>query len=172
MSGLTLNKNFQFPDGLYFVLYIKDYLEYIIKKQETVTDNPPIRMYVSKIENRIIFKVKTGYYPKPLLTETMKLLGSSKNKLTKDKNGENVPHLEITEKLLLDHCSIVNSDHQHDSKVFYTFVPNKSFGQLLHISLKRFTFLKSFDSEFSYITVSFTDQSFELLETEDKINII
>ena len=52
------------------------------------------------------------------------------------------------------------------------FVPNKSFGQLLHISLKRFTFLKSFDSEFSYITVSFIDQNFELLETEDKINII
>ena len=165
-----MNKNFQFPDGLYFVLYIKDYLEYIIKKQETVTDNPPIRMYVSKIENRIIFKVKTGYYLKPLLTEMMKLLGSRKNKLTKDKNGENVPHLEITEKLL-DHCSIVNSYHQHDSKIFYTFVPNKSFGQLLHISLKRFTFLKPFDSEFSCITVWFTDKNFELLEIEDKINI-
>ena len=60
----------------------------------------------------------------------MKLLGSIKNKINKNKNGENVPHLEITEALLA-HCNIVNNDYQQDSRVFYTFVPNKPFSSLL-----------------------------------------
>ena len=63
----------------------------------------------------------------------MKLLGSTKNKITKDKNGENVPHLEITEVVLV-HCNIVNNDYQQDSRILYTFVPNKPFGSLLEIS--------------------------------------
>ena len=65
----------------------------------------------------------------------MKLLGSTENKTTKDKNGENVPHLENTEVVLV-HCDIVNNDYQQDSRVLYTFVPNKPFGSLLEISLK------------------------------------
>ena len=69
----------------------------------------------------------------------MKLLGSTENKITKDKNGENVPHLEIT-KLVLVHCNIVNNDYQQDSRVLYTFVPNKSFGSLLEISRKNYLF--------------------------------
>ena len=69
----------------------------------------------------------------------MKLLGSTKSKITKDKNGENVPHLEITEEILF-HCNIVNNDYQQDSSVLYTFFPNKSFGQLLDISPKNFIF--------------------------------
>ena len=71
----------------------------------------------------------------------MKLLGSTKNKITKDKNGENVPHLEITEVVLV-HCNIVNNDYQQDSRVWYTFVPNKPFGSLLEISNKSY-FLKN-----------------------------
>ena len=63
----------------------------------------------------------------------MKLLESTENKITKDKNGENVPHLEITEVVLV-HCNIVNNDYQQDSRVLYTFVPNKPFGSLLEIS--------------------------------------
>ena len=77
----------------------------------------------------------------------MKLLGSTKSKATKDKNSENVPRLEITEVVLI-HCKIVNSDYQQDSRVLYTFVPNKSFGQLIDISPKNFMFLKTFVSEF------------------------
>ena len=115
-----------------------------------MTDNPAIRIYVNEIENRIMFKIKTGYYP-----ETMKLLGSSKSKITKYKNG---PHLEVTE-VLLFHSSIVNNDYQQDSRVLYTFAPNKSFGQLLDISPKSFIFLKTSDSEISYIEVWFTDQN-------------
>ena len=71
----------------------------------------------------------------------------------------------------MQHCNIVNKDYQQDSRVSYTFVPNKSFGQLLDISPKNFIFLKTFDSEFSYIEVWFTDQNSKPLEIEDKINI-
>ena len=82
----------------------------------------------------------------------MNLLGSTKSKITKDENRENVSHLEITE-LVLKHCNIVNNDYLQDSRVVYTFVPNKSFGQLLDISPKNFIFLKTFNSEFSYIEI-------------------
>ena len=75
----------------------------------------------------------------------MKLLENTKRKITKDKNGENVPHLEITEVVLI-HCNIVNNDYQQDSRVLYTFLPNKLFGQLLDISPKNFIFLKPFNS--------------------------
>ena len=77
----------------------------------------------------------------------MKLLGNTKSKITKGKNGKNVPHLEITEVVLI-HCNIVNNDYQQDSRVLYTLVPNKSFGQLLDVSPNIFVFLKSFNSEF------------------------
>ena len=73
------------------------------------------------------------------MTETIKLLGSTKSKITKDKNGKNVPNLEITEVVLI-HCNIVNEDYQQDSRALYTFVPNKSFKQLLDISAMNFIF--------------------------------
>ena len=63
----------------------------------------------------------------------MKLPGSTENKITKDKNDGNVPHLEITD-IVLVHCNIVKNDYQQDSRVLYTFVPNKPFGSLLEIS--------------------------------------
>ena len=122
------------------------------------------------MENRITFKIKAGYYLEHLTPEITKLLGSTKSKINKDKNSENIPHLEITEVILV-HCNIVNNDYQQDSRVLYTFVPNKSFGQLLDISSKNFMFLKSFNLEFSYIKVWFTDQNSKPLEIEDKINI-
>ena len=80
----------------------------------------------------------------------MKLLGSTKSEITKYENGKNVSRLENTE-LVLIHCNIVNNDYQQDSRVLYTFVSNKSFDQLLNISPKNFIFLKTFNSEFSYI---------------------
>ena len=108
-----------------------------------MTDNSSITIYINKIENKITFRIKTVYYLELLMPETMKLLGSSKSKITKDKNGENVPHLEITEVLLV-HCNIFNNEYQQDSRVLYTFVPDKSFGQLLDISPNNFIFLKTF----------------------------
>ena len=81
-------------------------------------------------------------------------------------NGENVPHLEIT-KLVLVHCNIVNNDYQQDSRVLYTFVPNKPFGSLLELSPKNHIFLKTFNPS----KVWFTDQNSQPLEIEDKINL-
>ena len=93
----------------------------------------------------------------------MKLLGSTENKITKDKNGENVPHREITEVVLV-HCNIVNNDYQQDSRVLYTFVPNKPFGSLLEISRTSHIILKIFNSEYNEIKVWFTDQNSQALE--------
>ena len=100
----------------------------------------------------------------------MKLLGSTKSKVTRDKDSKNVLYLEIT-KVVLIHCNVVNNSYQQNSRVLYTFVSNKSFGQLLDISTENIIFLKTFDSEFSYIKVWFTDQNSNPLELEDKINI-
>ena len=100
----------------------------------------------------------------------MKLLGSSKNKITKVKNGENVPHLEITE-LVLVHCNIVNNGYQQDSRVLYAFLPNKPFGNLLEIAPTNFILLKTFNSQFQTIKIWFTDQNNQPLEIEDRVNL-
>ena len=100
----------------------------------------------------------------------MKILGSTENKITKDKNSENVPHLEITEVVLV-HCDVVNNDYQQDSRVLYTFVPSKPFGSLLEISLTNHIFLEIFNSEYDEIKVWFTDQNSQPLEIEDRINL-
>ena len=95
----------------------------------------------------------------------MELLGSTKNKITKYKNGENVPHLEITEVVLV-YCNIVNNDYQQDSRVLYTFVPNKSFGSLLEISPTNHIFIKTFNSEYDGMIVWFTDQNSKALDNK------
>ena len=100
----------------------------------------------------------------------MKLLGSTESKITKDKNGENVPHLEIAE-LVLIYCNLVNNNYQQNSRILYTFVPNSPFGSLLEISPPNYIFLKKFNSEFQEIKVWFTDQNSKTLEVEDKINL-
>ena len=100
----------------------------------------------------------------------MKLLGSTESKITKDKNGENVPHLEIVE-LVLAHCNLVNNDYQQYSRILFTFVPDKTFVSLLEISPTNHVFLKTFNSELQEVKVWFTDQTSKPLELEDKINI-
>ena len=115
---------------------IQNCFEYIIKKHETIADNPLIKIYVNKIENRITFRIKIWYYLEHLMSETMKLPGITESKITD---------------VVLIHFNIVSNDYKQDSRVLYTCVPNKSFGQSLDISPKTFMFLKTFDSEFSYI---------------------
>ena len=100
----------------------------------------------------------------------MKLLGSTDNKITKDKNGKNVPHLEITEVVLV-HCNIVNNNYQQDSRALYTFVPNKPFGSLLEISPTNHIFSKTFNWDYDEIVVWFTDQNSKQLEIEHRINL-
>ena len=111
-------------------------------------------------------RIKRGYHIELLTRETMKLFGSNKNKVTKNKNGEIVPHLEINEL----HCNIVNN-YPQKSRVSYAFAPKKSFGQLLDISHQNVLFEKTFNAEFSDIEVWFTDQNPKLLEMEDNISI-
>ena len=173
ISAPTWSNEFKLPDGSYSVADIQDYFEYILKNHSESVDNPSIRMYIKRIENRITFKIKNGYYLQLLTPEKMKLLGllgSTESKITKDKNGENVPHLEVVE-LVLVHCNFVNNDYQQDSRILYTFVPNKTFGSLLEISPTNQVFLKIFNSKFQEVKIWFTDQTSKPLELEDKINI-
>ena len=100
----------------------------------------------------------------------MELLGSTKNKITKNKNGEYVPHLEITEAVLVQY-NIVNNDYQHNSRVLCTFVPNKPFGTLLEISPTNHIFLKTFNSEYVKMKIWFADQNSQPLEIGDRINL-
>ena len=149
ISAPTWNDKFELLDGSYSVSNIQDYFEYILTHKENI-DNPSVNIYVNKTENRITFKIENGYSLEFLTPETMKLLGSTENKITKDKNSENVPHLEITEVVLVQ-CNIVTNDYQQDSRVLYTFVPNKLFGSLLEISPTNHVFLQTFNSEFQTI---------------------
>ena len=170
ISAPTWSEEFELPDGSYSVSDIQDYFEYILKKHSESVDNPSIRIYVNKIENRITFKIKNGCYLELLTPETMELLGSAENKINKDKNGENVPHLEIVE-IVLVHCNLVKNDYQRNSRILYTFIPNKTFGSLLEISPPNHVFLKTFNSEFQEIKIWVTDQTSKPLEVEDKINV-
>ena len=93
-----------------------------------MTENPPIQIYPNKIKNRIVSKVKTGYKLEFLYPETMKLLGNTKKDVDKDKDGEDVLKLESVEVVLV-HCNLVSNNYQQASKVLFTSVSNKQFGQ-------------------------------------------
>ena len=102
ISAPTWNDTLDLPDGSYSIADIQDYFEFIIKKHETLTENPPVQIYPNKIKNRIIFKIKTGYKLELLTPETMWLLGK----------------LESVEVVLV-HCNLVKNDYQHSSKVLF-----------------------------------------------------
>ena len=141
ISAPIWNETFDLPDGSYNISEIQDYIEYIIKIRETIGENAPILIYTNTINNRIVFKIKTGYKLELLSKETMKLLGSTKDIIDSDKNGENVPRLENVEVVLV-HCNLVNNSYQQASRVLFTFVPTKHYGQLISISPKSLIFLK------------------------------
>ena len=117
------------PDGSYNISEIQDYIEYIIKKHETTGENAPMLIYTNAINNRIVFKIKTGYKLELLSKEAMKILGSTKDIIDSDKNSENVPRLENVEVVLV-HCNLVSNSYQQHSGVLFTFVPNKQYSQL------------------------------------------
>ena len=98
----------------------------------------------------MVFKIKTGYKLKLLSSETVKLLGSTKKDVEKDKDGEDVPNLESVEVVLM-HCNLANNSYQKASKVLFTFVSNKQFGQLIIISSHLSTMLKTINLEFQSI---------------------
>ena len=133
ISAPTWNETFDLPDGLYNRPAIQNYLEYIIKKHETIADTAPILIYANNVINRIVFKIKTECKLELLSEETMKLLGSTSNTIDKDKNSDTTPKLENVEVVLV-HCNLVNNSYQHHSRVLFTFVPNKQYCQLISIS--------------------------------------
>ena len=135
-----------------------------------ITENPPIQIYPNKIKSIIIFIVKIGYKLELSSPETMKLLGSTKKDVDKDKNVPNVPKLESVEVVLVQ-CNLVNNTYQQASKVLFTFVPNKQFGQLITISPHSLTMLKTTNLEFPSIQVWLTDQINRPLEIEGSVNI-
>ena len=170
ISAPTWNDEFDLPDGSYSVAYIQDDFKFIIKKQETLTENSPVQIYPNKIKNRIAFKVKTGYKLGLLSSETMKLLSSTKKDNNQDKDREDVPKLGSAEVVLV-HCNLVNNNYQQASKVLFTFVPNKQFGQLVNIAPHSLIMLSTTNTEFSSIEMWFTDQSSEPLKIEDSVNL-
>ena len=147
ISAPTWNETFDLPDGSYNISEIQDYIEYIIKKHEAI-----------------------GYKLELLSKQTMKLLGSTKYSIDADKNSENVPKLENVEVVLV-HCNLVNNAYQQHSRVLFTFVPTKQYGQLISISPHSLVFLKTMNTNFSEIEVSFTDQNNNALEIEDNVNL-
>ena len=170
ISVPTRNDTFDLPDGSYSIADIHNCFAFIIKKHETLTENPPVQIYPNKIKNRIVFQIKAGYKLELLTPETMKLLGSTKKDVDSDKNSENVPKLKSVEVVLV-HCNLVKNDYQHTSKVLFSFVPNKQFGQLINISPHSLTMMNTVNTEFSFIEVWFTDQSSKALEIEDNVNL-
>ena len=149
VSAPTWNDTFDLPDGSYSIVDIQDYFEVIIKKHETLTENPPVQIYLNKIKNRIVFKIKIGYKLEFLSRERMKLLGSTED-VDQDKDEEDVPKLE-SDKVALVHCNLVNNNYQQASKILFTFVRNKQFGQLINISLHSLTMLGTINTEFSSV---------------------
>ena len=170
ISAPTWNETFDLPDGSYSIDNIQDYFEFTIKKHETLTENSSIQIYPNKIKSKIVFKIKNSYKLELLTPETMKLLGSSEKVVDKNKNGENVPKLESVEVVLV-HCNLVKNDYQHASKVLFSFVQIKKFGQLLSISPHVFTMMNKINTEFSSVKVWFTDQSSKALEIEENVNL-
>ena len=146
ISAPTWNETFDLPDGLYNIPKIQDYIEYIIKKNETIGETAPILIYANTINNRIVFKIKTGYKLELLSKETMKLLGSTKDIIDSDKNSENVLRLENVEVVLVSRVSRVLLQA---SRVLFTFVPNKQYGQLISILPHSLVFLKTINILFS-----------------------
>ena len=146
--------------------HIQDYIEYIIKKHEALTAIPPIHVYINRIINRLVFKIKDGYKLESQTPETIKLFGTTKKLTGKTKNG---PSLQVVEVLLVQ-CNLVDNQYQQKSKVS-TFMPNKSNAYLLNVEPSNLVFLKTYNTEFDETIIKFTDQNGRLLEIEDKVNL-
>ena len=149
ISVPTWNDTFDLPDGSYSIADIQYYFEFVIKKHETLTKNPPIQTYPNKIKNRIVV-IKTSYKLELLTPETMRLLRSTKKGVEVDKNSEHVPKLESVEVVLI-HCNLVKNDYRRTSKVSFSFASNKQFGQLINISPHSLTMMDTVNTEFSFV---------------------
>ena len=175
------NDEFELPDGSYSVSDVQDYIKYIIKKHETLISVPPIfvdtnRMnnrlvfiYTNGINNRLVLKIKGGYKLESQKPEIMKLFGSTKKLI--HKKGENVSNIEVVEVVLVQ-CDLVDNQYQPKSEVLYTFTPNKSYVYFLDAGPNNLVFLKTCNTKFHEITITFIDQNGRPLEEiEDKVTL-
>ena len=165
----TWNDKFELPDGYYSVSDMQDHIEYIIKKHETSTKAPPIHVYINRINHRLVFKIRHGYKLELQMPETMKLFGSTKL-IDKTRNGENVPSPEVVEVVIVQ-CNLADNQYQQKSEVSYTFSPNKSYAYLLNVEPNNLVFLKTYNTEFDEILITFMDQNGRPLETEEKVKL-
>ena len=140
--ALTWHDEFEVPDGSYSVSNIQDYAEYVTKKHETLIIVPSIHVYINRVNNRLLFKIKVRYKLELQTLETMALFGSTEKIIDKTKNGEKVLRLEAVEVVLVQ-CSLVNNQYQQNSEVLYTFTPNKSYAYLLNVEQSNLDFLKT-----------------------------
>ena len=138
----TWNGEFELPDSCDSVSDIQNSIGYIIKKHETLTTIFPIHVYINRINNRLVFKIKDGYKLELQAPETMILFGSTKKIIGKTKNGENEPSLEVVEVLLVQ-CNLVDNQYQQKSELLYTFMPNRSYAYLLNIEQRNLVSLKT-----------------------------
>ena len=152
------------------MLDIQDYTEYINRKLETLTAIPLILFYINRITDRLIFKIKDGYKLILQTPEAMKVLGSTKKKINKTKNGQNVASLEVVEVVLVQ-CRLEDNQYQQKSKVLYLFTPNKSYPYSLNAEASNLVFLKNYNTEFDKIIITFTDQNGRPLEIADKLSL-
>ena len=156
-------------NGPFPVSVIQDYIEYIIKKHETLTTVPPIHVYINGINNRLVFKIKDEYKLELQTSETMKLFGNTKKLIDKTKNAGKAASLEVVEVFLVQ-CNLSDNQYQQKSEVLYNFTPSKSYAYLLNDdpSFWNLVFLKTYNTEFDEIIIPFTDQNDRPLEIEDK----
>ena len=162
ISAPTWNDTFFLPDGSYSIADIQDYFEFIIKKHETLPENPSVQIHPNKIkENRIQIRIS--------ISRNDKIIREHKKDIEHDKDGEDVSKLESVEVVLV-HCNLVNNNYLKTSKVLFTFVPNKQFEQLINIAPYSLAMLGTTNTEFSFTEVWFTDQNSEPLEIEDNVN--
>ena len=156
VSVPTWNDEFELPDGSYSISDIQAYFEFIIKNSSFGWKSSHTNL-PQQNQKQYRFKVKTGYKLELLSPETMKLLESAKKYVDKDKDGEDVPKL-VSVEVVLVRCNLVNSSYQKASKVLFTFVPNKQFGQLITIPPHLLTMLKTTSAEFRSIELWSTYQ--------------
>ena len=158
------------PGGSYSVSDLEDNVEYIIEKHEALPTNPPIHIYINKINNRLVFKIKGRCKVELQTPETMKLFGCTKHLIEKTKNGENLPSIEVVEGVLCQ-CNLMDNQYQQKSNVLHTFTPNKSYAYLLNREPSNLVFLKTYKTKLNEIIITFTDQNGRTFTIEDKVNL-
>ena len=170
ISPSTWNDKFDLPDGSYSTSDTQDYFRFIIKKNETLTENAPVQIYINKIKNRILLKKKNRIQIRIFIFRNNEIIKHNKH-VDQDKDGEDVSKLESFE-IALVYCNLVKNNYKQASTVLFTFVPNKQFDQLSNISPHSLIMLNTTNTEFFSIEVWFTDQNSKSLEIEGNVNML